>query len=149
MGAMSKLESFSRTIFCFILISLGCATSPTFCFCNDPIWLVYHKKRLKLWKILWKDGVPHPLAHVYRWERGGLWAKHMGGKWGAIENTIGEHIGNLENMMRTWYKHVGNKGKMKKIKALWVHAEASHWLHEISISKTVSHHFWPAIIPPL
>jgi len=24
-----------------------------------------------------------------------------------------------------------------------VHAEPSHWLHEISISKTIHHHFWP------
>jgi len=27
--------------------------------------------------------------------RGGLWAKHMGLKGGAIGNTLGEHIGNL------------------------------------------------------
>jgi hypothetical protein len=27
-----------------------------------------------------------------------------------------------------------------------VHAERSHWLHEISISKTVGHHFWPGLI---
>jgi hypothetical protein len=33
--------------------------------------------------------------------------------------------------------------------ALGVHAEPSHWLHEISISKTVHHHFWPGLIPPL
>jgi len=28
--------------------------------------------------------------------RGGLWAKHMGLKQGAIWNTLGEHIGNLK-----------------------------------------------------
>jgi hypothetical protein len=28
--------------------------------------------------------------------RGGLWAKHMGLKRGAIGNTLGEHIGNLK-----------------------------------------------------
>jgi hypothetical protein len=28
--------------------------------------------------------------------RGGLWGKHMGLKRGAIENTLGEHIGNLK-----------------------------------------------------
>jgi hypothetical protein len=28
----------------------------------------------------------------------------------------------------------------------WVHAEPSHWLHEISISKTVCHHFWPGLM---
>jgi hypothetical protein len=25
----------------------------------------------------------------------------------------------------------------------------SHWLHELSISKTVGHHIWPGLIPPL
>jgi len=30
-----------------------------------------------------------------------------------------------------------------------VHAEPSHWLHEISISKTIRHHFLPGRIPPL
>ncbi len=39
--------------------------------------------------------------------------------------------------------------KRKEIKALWVHAEPSHWLHEISISKTVCQHFWPALIAAL
>jgi hypothetical protein len=24
-----------------------------------------------------------------------------------------------------------------------------HWLHEIFISKTIGHHFWPGLIPPL
>jgi hypothetical protein len=28
--------------------------------------------------------------------RGGLWAKHMGLKRGAIENTLEEHMGNLK-----------------------------------------------------
>jgi len=27
-----------------------------------------------------------------------------------------------------------------------VHAECSHWLQEISISKTVCHHFWPGLM---
>jgi hypothetical protein len=30
-----------------------------------------------------------------------------------------------------------------------VHAEPSHWLHEISISKIIRHHFWPGLIPPI
>jgi hypothetical protein len=41
------------------------------------------------------------------------------------------------------------KLKRKKLEALWVHAEPSHWQHEISISKTVCHHFWPWLIPPI
>jgi hypothetical protein len=28
----------------------------------------------------------------------------------------------------------------------WVHAEPSHWLHEISIFKTVRHHFWAGLM---
>jgi hypothetical protein len=35
--------------------------------------------------------------------RGGLWAKHMGLKRGAVGNTLG-----------TLREHVGNNGKMKK-----------------------------------
>jgi len=31
--------------------------------------------------------------------RGGLWAKHMGLKQGAIGNTLGEHIGNLGSIL--------------------------------------------------
>ncbi len=27
-----------------------------------------------------------------------------------------------------------------------MHVEPSHWLHEISISKTVDHHFWPGLM---
>jgi hypothetical protein len=50
-------------------------------------------------KILWKDGVALPWAHLYGWEGGGLWPKHLGLKPGAIGNTLGEHIGNLDNIL--------------------------------------------------
>jgi len=43
--------------------------------------------------------------------RGGLCAKHIGLKRGAIGKSLGAHIG---NMMGTWREHIGNKGKMKK-----------------------------------
>jgi len=36
--------------------------------------------------------------------------------------------------------------KRKKLDRSWVHAEPSHWLYEISISKTVGHHFWPGLM---
>jgi hypothetical protein len=39
--------------------------------------------------------------------------------------------------------------KENKIKALQMHAEPSHWLHEISIFKIVHHHFWPGLITPI
>ncbi len=38
----------------------------------------------------------------------------MGLKQGAIGNTLGEHIGNIENILGKWKEQVGNKGKMKK-----------------------------------
>jgi hypothetical protein len=40
----------------------------------------------------WSASPFRPLTYV---RRGGLWAKHMGLKQGAIGNTHGEHIGNL------------------------------------------------------
>jgi len=41
------------------------------------------------------------LTYVGEKRRGGLWAKHMGLKRSAIGNTLGEHIGNLRNMLGT------------------------------------------------
>jgi len=87
------------------------------------------KEKLKLWS------VPKIEDSMERWSasslvtRGGLWAKHMGLKWGAIGNILEEHIGNLG----AYWEPDGKKGKRKKcpppnffflkIKALWVHAE--------------------------
>ncbi len=65
-------------------------------------------------------------------------------------NTLREHIGSLGNLLGAHWElekeHVGNKGKKKKIpplphpklkrkkiKALWVHAKLSHWVHKISM----------------
>jgi hypothetical protein len=62
-----------------------------------------------------------------------------------------------------WKEHIGNKGNMKKsslppppnpkLKRTKKQGTLSaccafHWLHEISIFKTVCHHFWPGLIPP-
>ncbi len=68
--------------------------------------------------------------------------------------TNWEHIGNLKD---TCWEQMKNEKKLPPPKALKeknqgtlrVHAEASHWLHEISISKTVRHPIWPGLIPPL
>jgi hypothetical protein len=58
-----------------------------------------------------------PFAPPIQVRRGGLWAKHMGLKWGAIGNTLGgtcwepwEHIGNkidltIGNMMEPYRAH--------------------------------------------
>jgi hypothetical protein len=74
----------------------------------------------------------------------------------SIQGAIWEPDG---NPLGTWREHIGNKRKMKKIppaphlpklqreKHFRVHAEPSHWLHEIFISKTVCHHFWPGWYP--
>jgi hypothetical protein len=65
-------------------------------------------------------------------------------------NTFKEHIGNLGNILGTHWELARNmlgtkdrrkkippsphpKLKRKKIKALWVHVEPSHWVHEISM----------------
>jgi hypothetical protein len=92
-----------------------------------------------------------PLWPTYIGERrGGLWAKHMGLKWGAIGNTFGEHIGNLGNILKTHWELEGNmlgtkeKGKklspptqnlkIKKSRHFeCMHAETSHCLHRISL----------------
>jgi len=153
----NTLGTWKGNIFTLILFHinwLGCLTSPTFCFCNEPIWLAHRKQKLRLWWLpqnrRFYIGVPTFGPPIYV-RRGGLWAKHMGLKRGAIRNTLGEHI---ENPLGTWKEHVGTKWKMKNIpplppqnlkgkksrhfeSACW--AFPSHWLHEISISKTVGH----------
>jgi len=48
--------------------------------------------------------VPPPLTHLYRISRGGLWAKQMGSKQGAIGNTLGKHIKNLGNILGTHWE---------------------------------------------
>jgi hypothetical protein len=97
--------------------------------------------------------------------RGGLWAKHMGLKRGAIGNTLGEHI---ENLMGTHWELEGNmlgtkeknppaphpklkrvREREKKKRHFECMLSLLHWLHEISLSKIVGHHFWPGLIPPL
>jgi hypothetical protein len=106
-------------LFCFILIISWAPTSQVqlFFVCNEPIWLARHKKKLKLRRLpkienYMERMVPPPLAHLYRWKAEdfgqNIW---VGLKWGAMGNSLGEHIGNL---MGTWREHVGNKGKMKK-----------------------------------
>jgi len=38
------------------------------------------------------------------------------------------------------------QNKKKTLGTPWVHAEPSHWLHEIRISKTVCHHLSPGLM---
>jgi hypothetical protein len=70
------------------------------------------------------------------------WEHPWGAHWKPDGNTLGPR-------RDTCWEHPTQNPKEKKNKALWVHAEPSHWLHEISISKTICHHFLPGLIPPL
>jgi hypothetical protein len=54
----------------------------------------------------------------------------------AITPRRGKQSAQVGYLLQNW-RHFG------------VHAEPSHWLHKISISKTVDHHFWPRLQPPL
>jgi hypothetical protein len=42
-----------------------------------------------------------PFGPTIYMKRGGLWAKHMGLKQGIIENTLGEHIGSIRNILKS------------------------------------------------
>jgi hypothetical protein len=55
-----------------------------------------------------KDGVPPPFGPPIDVRRGGLWAKQMGLKQDAIGNTLGEHITNFGNILRTHWELENN-----------------------------------------
>ncbi len=134
---------------CFILISWGCLTSPTSFFfgCKEPIWLAHCQKKLKLWRL------PKIEDSLKRWSVSALWPSHIGEKWRTLGRTYGikarcywEHPwGTHWELTGPWKEHIGKKKekwkksppppklKGKIIKALWVHAEHSHWLHKISM----------------
>jgi len=114
-----------------------------FFFGNEPIWLAHCKKKFKLWRLpKIEDSMERwsasPFGPPIQVRSGRLWANHSWLKWVAIGNTLAEHIENLGNSLGTKGKwnisspppHPNPKLKRKRIKALWVHAEPSHWLHE-------------------
>jgi hypothetical protein len=74
--------------------------------CNEPIWLANHSKRLKLWRLLEIEGsilkyrVP-PLWPTYIGERRTTFAKAYGIKVRCHGRNVGEHVGNLKNILRT------------------------------------------------
>ncbi len=103
----------SCSLFCFILISWGCVTSPIFYFCNGPIWLAHHKKKVEIMEALQNKRFYGkmeclPLCPTYMGEKGRTLGKHMGLKQGVIGNNFGEHIGNLGNILGTWWELIGN-----------------------------------------
>ncbi len=136
-----------------------------FC-CNEPIWLAHCKKIeiIEAPKNRRFYGMMKclPLWPSYISEKGRTLGKTYGIKvrcyWEYPRRTHWEPNGNLKGTCEGQRKKWKNEKippptppnlKENKIKALWVHSEPSHWLHEISISKTVRHHFWPGLIPPL
>jgi hypothetical protein len=56
-----------------------------------------------------------PFWPTYRWGGGGLWAKHMGLKRGAIGNTLGEPIGNLKG---TFWEQRENEKKSRHFECI-------------------------------
>jgi hypothetical protein len=72
--------------------------------------------------------------------------------WAQFRNILGNTLGTLgelnENTTDKQSKNSPSpppQTEKKKIKPL----QRSNWLHEISISKMVHHHFQPRLIPPL
>jgi len=61
-----------------------------------------------------------PLWPSYIHEKGeDFWAKHMGLKQGVIGNSLGEHIGNLGNILVASWEPIGNlKGTKEKFKKI-------------------------------
>ncbi len=76
-----------------------------------------------------------------------LWDKKMRCHWEHLR----EQIGNLGNILITWWEQLenlmGTKWEQKR-KETNPPLEPSHWLHEISISKMVCHHFQPGLYYP-
>jgi hypothetical protein len=74
----------------------------------------------------------------------------------AIENALGNNLrtwgtsGEHDDKMLETHWDQGTKTKNNSPphsqKEKTVHAEPSHRLHEISISKTLCHHFWPGLM---
>ncbi len=74
-----------------------------------------------------------------------------------LQTSGGPQLGTLwehGNLLGAWQEHIRNKVKSKnspppqrkKLDRSWVHSEPPHWLHEISLSKTVGHQFSPRLM---
>jgi hypothetical protein len=98
-------------------------------------------------------------------KRGQHMSKLMRSKWGAIGNVLGNiletcrtHLELDENSLEISWEHIGSKGKnersssplpppkKEKIRAPWVHAAPSHWLHVIFIFTTGLSLFRPRLM---
>ncbi len=69
-----------------------------------------------------------------------------------LGTSWGTHLGTCEHIENKWKKKTKNPStsprpsKRKKLDCSWVFAEPLHWLHEISASRTVGHHFLPRLM---
>jgi len=153
-------------LFCFILISWGCLTSWTlfiyFCFCFSQ-WATLIGPLQKKVKTM---ETPQNRRFYGKMECLPLWPTYIGEKGRTLGKTHGikvrcywkhpwrKHWEPDGNPLGTWREHVWEQRNFfkksfcpppqtwkKKIKALWVHAEPSHWLHEISMFQNCSSPF--------
>jgi hypothetical protein len=95
---------------------------PNFFFAMSPFDWPDYKKKLKLWRL------PHYRKFYGKMECRPLWPNYIGVKgktlgktYGIITRCYSENIGNLGNILRTYWelignskKHVENKGKNEK-----------------------------------
>jgi hypothetical protein len=126
-------------------------------------------KKKKLWRLLKVEGsifnyrVP-PFWRTYVGERRTTFAKSYGIKVRCYGEHVGEHIGNLMgthwvligNVVGTHWEPEKNEKKnpsppphpniegKKKQGNLSAYLD---WVHEISLTKRVCHHFWPELLP--
>jgi hypothetical protein len=67
--------------------------------------------------------------------------------WEHLGECIWEYFGNLMGIRGGKKKFLSQLPlKKKKLHPSWEHAEPSQWLHAISLSKTVCHHFLPPLM---
>jgi hypothetical protein len=122
-------------------------------------WLVQDFfKKIKLWRLpgieasTLKYRVPPLWPPLYRWKEDNIcqsiWDESEVLRrtcWG-MHWELGEHIENQGKMKKNPSPIPNWKGK--KVRHLHCMLGPSHWLHEISLSKRVCHHFWPGLICP-
>ncbi len=77
-------------------------SSSIYFFCNKPIWLAHHSKKMELWRLPRVRGsnlkffLLLPLAQVYRWKEDNICQSIWDQKWSAIGNSLGtcQELGN-------------------------------------------------------
>jgi hypothetical protein len=101
-----------------LLIRWGASQVELFFF-NEPIWLAHHSKKLKLWRLpkierfYFEVYTSSSLAHLYGWKED-KFVKAYGIKVRSYEEHVGEHIGNLVNILGTWWEPHWKLGKNEK-----------------------------------